>query len=378
MVTLKNLTIYTEDKVIKNGYITFDKTILKIGEGDVNGEDMGGKILIPGFIDQHIHGVKGYDIMDASHEALDAFCKYLPKEGTTAYYATTMTASKEAIINALNAVATYNAQGKIGAELLGVHLEGPFISEIYKGAQNKEHIQAVSFQLMDEFIKASNNTIKHITLAPELKDSEAFINYLTNQNIVVSIGHSDASEDDVKNALNQGALCFTHAFNAMRHLHHRDIGVVGMMLSDSSSYAELIADMIHVNPSAMKLLYQVKTSDKLILITDAMRAKQLSSGNYDLGGQSVTVKNNQARLKDGTLAGSVLEFIDGVKNIQKSLDLSINELIKMASLNPAKLHNIDHKKGSIKLNKDADLLVIDHDFNIHRTYTLGKKAYQLD
>ena len=377
MKVLKNLRIYTEDEIIEHGYIKFDQKILEVGQGDIDGEDMDGMILIPGFIDQHIHGVKGYDVMDASTEALDAFGHYLPKEGTTSYYATTMTASKEAIKKVLKNVGSYQSE-HIGAELLGVHLEGPFISEVYKGAQNKEFIVGLSRRLMDEFLSVSNGKIKHITLAPELEGAKDFISYLVSQGIVVSLGHSDASESDVKHALSAGALCFTHAFNAMSKLHHRDIGMVGMMLLEEDAYIELIADTVHVHEEAMKLLYKIKGKDKLILVTDAMRAKQQSDGTYDLGGQKVYVKDGQARLEDGTLAGSVLEFIDGVKNMKNHLDLSIKELITIASLNPAKLHKIDHKKGSIKLGKDADMLIVDKDLNIRRTYTRGKLAYQKD
>lgn len=377
MKVLKNITIYTEDKVIKNGYIKFDETIQELGQGSVDGEDMQGMILIPGFIDQHIHGIHGYDVMDANKEVLDAFRMYLPKEGTTSYYATTMTASKEDIKKALKNIASYETD-KAGAELLGVHLEGPFISEVYKGAQNKEYITGVSKEIMDEFIKEANDKIKHITLAPELEGASNFISYLKDQNIVVSLGHSDASEHQVREALNNGAVCFTHAFNAMSKLHHRDIGMVGMMLQRKDAYAELIADTIHVNKEAMKLLYQIKGEDKIILVTDAMRAKQLGKGRYDLGGQEVIVNDKEARLEDGTLAGSVLEYIDGVKNMKKYLDLSIQELIKISSLNPAKLHQIDDRKGSIRLGKDADMLLLDQNFNIVRTYTRGELVYQRD
>jgi len=377
MKALKNITIYTEDKVIKNGYIKFDETIQELGQGSIDGEDMQGMILIPGFIDQHIHGIHGYDVMDANKEVLDAFRTYLPKEGTTAYYATTMTASKEDIKKALKNIASYETD-KAGAELLGVHLEGPFISEVYKGAQNKEYITSMSKEIMDEYIQEANDKIKHVTLAPELEGASNFITYLKDQNIVVSLGHSDASEHKVKEALNSGAVCFTHAFNAMSKLHHRDIGMVGMMLQRKDAYAELIADTIHVNKEAMKLLYKIKGEDNIILVTDAMRAKQLAKGRYDLGGQEVIVNDKEARLEDGTLAGSVLEYIDGVKNMQNHLDLSIQELIKISSLNPAKLHQIDDRKGSIRLGKDADMLLLDQNFNIVRTYTRGELVYQRD
>jgi len=375
MTILKNLTLYLKDQIIEKGYIVFDHKIIEIGSGDIEGGiDQKGKLLIPGFIDQHIHGIKGYDAMDANFDEFKEISKHLPFEGTTSYLATTMTDSKENIISALERIRFFKENNnQTGAELIGIHLEGPFISPIYKGAQREDAITLPSIELFDEFYKKSGNLIKQVTIAPEIPNAMPLIKHLVKLGIVPSIGHSNAKDVDVMEALSVGANSFSHGYNAMSRLHHRDLGVVGMMLLDNESYAEVICDEIHASKLAVKLLYKNKTSNKLILVTDAMRAKLLGEGKYQLGGQDVFVNQDQARLTDGTLAGSVLRMIDGVKKMKAIANCSMSELIQMASYNPAKLHKIDDKKGSIDIGKDADLLIVDNDLNIYETYCRGIK-----
>lgn len=374
MNTLKNLTIYTEDGIIENGYITFDSVIREIGQGEVEGKDMKGRLLIPGFIDQHIHGLLGQDAMDGSYEGLQTIATNLPKEGTTSFLATTMTETKENIIKALKNIADYREKNSlVGAEILGVHLEGPFISTEFKGAQREDAIQGISIELFKEFNRASGDAIKEVTIAPELPNANALISYLESNGIVSSIGHSNASGDEALEALNQGANCFTHGFNSSSKFHHRDIGTVGAMLL-SDSYAELICDRIHNCENAVRLLYKIKDSDKTILITDSMRAKSLENGEYELGGQKVIVTGNEARLANGVLAGSVLLMNEAVKNIKEITNCRIEDIIKMSSSNPAKLQNVYDRIGSIKVGKDADLLVVDGELNIQDVFCKGMKA----
>ncbi|MFU8792444.1 MAG: N-acetylglucosamine-6-phosphate deacetylase [Acholeplasmataceae bacterium] len=376
MTTLKNLTIYLENEIIKDGYITFDRHIIEIGQGDCDGIDMAGKLLIPGFIDQHIHGAYGSDVMDALEHSLETMSQSLPLEGTTSYFATTMTETSDGIKNALASVKTYiETNQKPGAELLGVHLEGPFISKTYKGAQRLDAISDPSISLFDMYNKASGYNIKQVTLAPETKDALPLIKHLNQLNIVASIGHSDASYDVTQEAITAGASLFTHGYNAMRPLHHRDLGVVGAMLLHEETYAELICDFVHTSKPAAKLLYKNKGKDRLILITDAMRAKGLKDGVYNLGGQHVIKKGLEARLEDGTLAGSVLKMDDAVKNFKTLTNASIETIIAVASANPAKLHRIFDRKGSIAVGKDADFIIIDEDINIYETYCLGIRCY---
>ncbi len=374
MLTLKNLKIYTDEGIVDNGYIKFDDVIREIGSGEVEGIDMHGELLIPGYIDQHSHGLMGHDVMDGTKESIFEISKQLPLEGTTSFLATTMTDTVERIENALQNISNYiRTQEKGHAEVVGVHLEGPFISEVYKGAQRGDAIQDVSVELFNKYNKAAMGMIKQVTIAPELEKADELIAHLSKSAIVASIGHTDTSGEEALKAIENGARCFTHAYNGMSKLHHRDIGAVGAMLLSDDTYAELICDKIHVSDEATRLLYKTKTSDYIILITDGMRAKLLGDGDFDLGGQVVTVKDGQARLSSGVLAGSTLYMDDAVRNIISITECGIYDCIKMASMNPAKLHGLYHKKGSITVGKDADLLVVDSEMNLIETYCKGIK-----
>ncbi|MDY0277676.1 MAG: N-acetylglucosamine-6-phosphate deacetylase [Acholeplasma sp.] len=376
MKTLKNLTIYAEDKIIKNGYIKFDETIKEIGSGDVDGIDMKGQILIPGYIEQHIHGLAGADTMDATFDAINLMATNLPKEGVTSFMPTTMTETKENILNALKTIKDYKERNtNPGAEIVGIHLEGPFISYKLKGAQRGDAIVKPDIELFKEFNKASGNLIKQVTFAPEIEGADEFIKYLRSNNIVPSMGHSDASDEEVFHAIKMGANNFTHAYNAMRPFHHRDLGVIGsMLLSGKDVYAEIITDFVHSNKYAVQMLYKAKGANNIILITDSMRAKLLPDGLSELGGQKVFVKGIEARLENGTLAGSILRFEDGVKNFRKINNCSIEEIIQMASINPAKLHNLYDKKGSIKIGKDSDFIITNDNLDVIETYCLGTRC----
>jgi len=380
MILLKNLTIFSEDNIVTNGYIKFDDKIREIGSNtNEKGIDMKGLIAIPGFIDTHIHGVNGYDNMDDDPNAVLEIAKILPHEGTTSFLATTMTETKENILTSLkhirNAMLNKN---KPGAEILGIHLEGPFINILAKGGQRGNAIVEPSIALFDEFNEASGYQIKHVTIAPEIRGALPLIEHMEKKSIVSSVGHTKATSQEVLDALSVGCHCFTHAYNAMSGLHHRDIGSVGEMLLNDNTYAELICDKVHVSPQAVKLLYKAKTADKILLITDSMRAKLLSDGESELGGQKVYVNKGVVRLADGTLAGSILRLIDGAKNMQEINQLGLKEIIKMTSVNPAKIHNFYDRKGSLKVGKDADILIVDNQLNLYETYCLGNLSYQKD
>lgn len=373
MITLKNLKIYAEDGIIENGYIQFDEIIQYIGQGDIEGIDMKGYLLIPGFIDQHIHGLSGYDVMDGTIESMEKIVSKLPLEGTTSFLATTMTETKEETKKVLMNLSEFHKNQTPGnSELIGIHLEGPFISEEYKGAQRSDVIQEVSIDLFDEIFNASSGLIKQVTLAPELEKSQELIRYMSLKGVVPSIGHTNASSKVTLDAIRNGARCFTHAYNAMSKLHHRDIGAVGAMLLSEDSFAEVICDKVHVSDEAIKLLYKLKGSEKTILVTDSMRAKLEGDGEFELGGQSVTVKNGVARLHDGSLAGSTLLMNEAIRNFIDITGANIQDIIKMSSENPAKLHGLFDRKGSIKVGKDADLLVVDNRLNIVSSYCKGK------
>lgn len=333
--------------------------------------------LLPGFIDVHIHGAGGADTMDANLQALETMATVLPEEGTTSFLATTMTQSKDkierALVNTADYAKNHNTPGK--AEMLGVHLEGPFINEDRAGAQPKGHILDPDIELFKHWQHLSDGGIKLVTVAPEKENGLSFIRSLKENGVIASIGHSDAVYDEVKAAVEAGATQVTHLFNGMRGMHHREPGVAGAALLFKELMVELIADGIHIRPEMLNLSLNAKGTDGMLLITDSMRAKCLKNGLYDLGGQEVTVADGKALLEDGTLAGSILKMNDAIKNIVEFSDRSLREVVKMASENPAKQLQIFDKKGSIALNKDADFTVIDENFQVVMTFCRGQLAY---
>jgi N-acetylglucosamine-6-phosphate deacetylase len=334
--------------------------------------------LVPGFIDVHIHGVAGADTMDATTDALAAMAQALPGEGTTSYLATTITQKHEniekALINAADFGENHNEKGQ--AEVLGVHLEGPFINKKRKGAQPEEYILNPDIELFKHWQELAKGDIKLVTVAPELENGTEFIQYLNNTGVIASIGHTDAVYDEVKTAVEAGAKQVTHLFNGMRGLHHREPGVAGSALIFKELMVELIADGVHVRPEVIKFVLAAKGADGMILITDAMRAKCLKNGIYDLGGQDVHVADGKALLADGTLAGSILKMNDSFKNTMEFADVSLLEAVKMTSMNPAKQLNVFDRKGSITVGKDADLTILSENYQVQLTICRGEIAYK--
>lgn len=373
MNILKNLKIVVCNEIIENGYIKFTDKIIEIGTNSLEGIDMGGKYLFPGFIDIHTHGANGYDFMDKDLEGIGVIASELPKEGTTSFFGTTMTESILSIKEALGVIDKFRSEQNLSAELIGIHLEGPFISTKFKGAQRKDAIQDISIELFKEFQESANNFIKQVTLAPELENAMLLIDYLTKCKVVTSIGHTNTSNKQAEEAIKHGANCFTHLFNAMSPLHHRDFGAVGTALLHDEVYTEFICDRVHTNDDTIKLLYKVRPIDKIILITDSMRAKNLKQGIYSLGGQTAIVNKNSARLKDGTLAGSILRMDQAMRNFHKVTNCSIQELVKVTSTNAAKLHNLK-TKGIIRKGYDADFVIINSDLKIIETYCKGNRC----
>lgn len=382
---IKNANIHMEEKTIENGGVMLEHG--KITKIFVEGEkpasypsrfkiiDGQGMHLLPGFLDGHIHGANGADVMDATEEALDTMASVLPAEGTTSFLATTITQSPENIAKALENVANYkNKDGQ--AEIVGVHLEGPFIEPSKKGAQPLKYIMEPNIATFDAWQKLSRNMIKTITMAPEHDPDGKFISHLAGKGINVSAGHTSANFADMKKAVSQGVRQVTHLCNAMSGIHHRDIGVVGAAFQLEELRAELIADGIHVSPEMLQIIYNNVGSERLILITDAMRAKCMSPGDYELGGQPVKVTEDRAVLDHGTLAGSILKLIQGAQQMLRLDKVSIADIIEMAAVNPAKQIGVFDRKGSIAVGKDADVLLVDDKLNIHYTICRGTIAYE--
>lgn len=375
MLGFKNAKAYiynkgfvTTDIAIENGIITHigkNLPITKIIE--CNG------MLVPGFIDLHVHGAGGNDCMDSDF-CLDDFSKCLVKEGTTCFLATTMTMSEQEITLALTNLA--NQQNLSGATMLGIHLEGPFISSKFKGAQQEKFLVNPSINLMEGFIKASNNKIKKVTIAPELENANSLIEYLVKQGVKVSIGHSSATFAQVESAVKSGADSITHFYNAQTGLHHREVGVVGAGLLLDELYTEVICDDKHVCLNAIKLLVKSKPKDKVILITDSMRAKYLPEGLSELGGQKVIVKNGEARLQNGTLAGSILKMNEAIKYLVQNNVVSLQDAINFATINPAKSIGMDKVVGKIAKGYRADFTILDENFNVLKTIAKGNVVYE--
>ncbi len=379
MKCFKNALCCVEGRGIVKTDISFDKNIEKIGDIGSVAEEIslpGDAIVLPGFIDEHIHGAGGCDAMDASEGSLATIAKTVAKEGTVGFLATTMTQSRENILSAMKAVKAYREGEHDGAELLGVHLEGPFISAVHKGAQPLEYVAKPDIDIFDEYDRASGNSIKIVTLAPEEEGAKELIAHLVSRGIVASIGHTGAKYNDIASAVAIGAKNVTHTYNAQSALHHRDIGTVGSALLMDELSCELIADTIHVSVPAIKLLLKCKKQDGIILITDAMRAKGLGDGESELGGQRVFVKNGEARLADGTLAGSVLCMNHAVRNMVEKVGMNLESACEFASLNPARALGMEKERGSIKCGKRADFTVIDKEFNVLYTICNGNIIYK--
>ena len=384
--SLLSMKIVTEEEVIENGYLIIKQgKIADFGhidqytnDGNLTEIHLSEELYAsPGFIDIHIHGLNGADVMDATFDSMKFMAETLPKEGTTSFLATTITQDKKELTKALRNVNSFiSSLNQIGSEALGVHLEGPFINEVRAGAQPPAFILEPSIETFRHFQSESGHHIELVTLAPECKNGLDLVNYLSDTGVIVSIGHSDALYSDVVKAMEAGAEHVTHFFNGMRGSHHREPGVAGAGLAHPELSLELIADGIHVHPAMVKATFLAKGADRILLITDSMRAKWLDDGEYELGGQKVMVENQTALLEDGTLAGSVLKMNDAVSNMKKFTDCTIQEAIQMASANPAKRLDVWDRKGSIAIGKDADIVILNEEMHVKMTFCKGILSYK--
>ncbi|SFS99063.1 N-acetylglucosamine-6-phosphate deacetylase [Paenibacillus sp. BC26] len=382
---ITNVKTIVQDTVVEGSIIVENGIITAIVEGQFlpaeNEQhrtiDGNGSWLLPGFIDMHVHGGFGADFMDANREAYDTITRYHAAQGTTRMLATTVTASKEAIEAVLAAANDYVSGEMDYAALGGVHLEGPFISELWPGAQNPAFISPPRVDWVKSWNEQYPGLIKQLTLAPEKERACELIAYLAESNIVAACGHTDATYSQVAAAADAGLTQAVHTFNAMRGLHHREPGTVGAVLTDHRITGEIIADGHHVHPAAIRLLVGAKPVDKVVLITDAMSAAGLGDGDYDLGGLIVDVKQGVARLREGgSLAGSTLTMIDAFRYMLTHTDLSPAEVSRMASGNPARQLGLAEVTGSIAVGKQADLVLTDAAFTeVSHTWVNGRLVH---
>ncbi|MEC1775563.1 N-acetylglucosamine-6-phosphate deacetylase [Bacillus mojavensis] len=382
---LSGISIVTENEVIKNGYVGVKDGKISAVSAERPIEQYAKEIqgprdavLLPGMIDIHIHGGYGADTMDASFSALDTMSSRLPEEGTTSFLATTITQEhgqiSQALVNARDWKSAEDSSS-LGAELIGIHLEGPFVSPKRAGAQPKEWIRPSDLALFKKWQQEARGLIKIVTLAPEEDQHFELIRYLKDESIIASMGHTDADSALLLEAFEAGASHMTHLYNAMSPFHHREPGVIGTALAHEGYVTELIADGIHSHPLAAKLAFLAKGSSKLILITDSMRAKGLKDGVYEFGGQSVTVKGKTALLPDGTLAGSILKMNEGAQHMRAFTNCSWTDIANITSANAAKQLGIFDRKGSITEGKDADLVIVSSECEVLLTICRGNIAF---
>ena len=374
MKAIVNARIVTEGRIIEDHALLFDEKIegvvpLPLGVNDVEIIDAEGAHVSAGFIDLHIHGSGGADVMDATPEALEQLSATLLRTGTTGFLATTMTMSEEEIVAALENVQKHS-ESVSGAQILGVHLEGPFINPDRHGAQDRRYVRKPEIDMIAPYMEM----IKMITLAPEVEGAKQFIADMrsTYPEVILSIGHSDASFELAQQSFEWGISHATHLFNAMNPLHHRAPGIAGAVFESDVS-CDIIADLVHLHPAMLSLVYQMKR-ERLVLITDAMRAGCMKCGSYDLGGRSVEVSERKALLPDGTLAGSVLKMNEALANMVQHTAMTRTEAVDAVTRLPAQMLGI--KKGQLRQGYDADIVIFDEDFGIITTIVGGTIKYK--
>jgi len=379
MKCIINGKVILPDRVADNLAVVFDSKIQKlahINDIDVSEYeviDAGGKYVSPGLVDMHIHGFLGADVSDGDIDGIRLMAEGIIKNGVTAWCPTTMTVSKAEIEAAFDCARTLKGSSQYyGARILGVNSEGPFINSKKKGAQAEEHILRPDAA----FIKANADIVKLFTVAPEVDGAaECIAEVSADTDVLISMGHTDATYEQAVRGIDDGVRHTTHLFNAMTALSHRSPGVVGAALSDSRVSTELIADTFHVNKGLFNMVSKLK-GDKLCLITDCIRAGGMSDGDYTLGGQPVHKEGIQCLMPDGTIAGSVLNLNDAVFNLYDNSELEIYEAVACASLNPAKALGEDGEIGSLEEGKRADIIIADDKFDIAMTILGGEIRYK--
>ncbi|WP_439789984.1 N-acetylglucosamine-6-phosphate deacetylase [Photobacterium leiognathi] len=368
--------IFTPTGIAYNQYVIVNdgkiEAITETKPLDCDVTELEGQTLVPGFIDIHIHGRAGADVMDATPQALQTIADALPKTGVVAWVGTTVTAPWQDIINALQQVREFCQQPKqVGAKLLGSFLEGPYFTEAYRGSHPTQYLKAPSIAALAELKEVAGDSLIRVALAPEYQGSDEAIQWLTAQGIKTSIAHTSANFEQVTTAHQHGADCGVHLFNGMSGLHHREPGCAGAVLFHDM-LAELIADGIHVHPVMMQLAYRMKGYHQLALITDCMRAGGLSDGKYQLGAQMITVTNGEARTDDGSLAGSTCSLDQALRNMIMLAGVPEWEAVQMATSVPAKYIGIDDKLGFIKPGYNASFALLDPQFQIQATLIDGQ------
>jgi N-acetylglucosamine-6-phosphate deacetylase len=336
----------------------------------------GGMTVVPGFVDIHIHGAGGHDVMEASARALDRITSTVARYGTTSMVATTVTAPVDDTCKSLEGIAKYvrkhasEDNGRFAAEILGMHLEGPFLSKAQRGVHPPESLEKPSTQLLDTFLKASDGLMRMITLAPELPGGVELVAHAAAAGLVVGMGHTDADYRQAREAIRAGARHAVHTYNAMRPFTHRDPGVIAAVMTEPDVTAEIIADLVHVAGPAIQVLLGVKGFDTVLAITDGIAATGMGDGTYRLGTFEVTVRDGVCRNSEGKLAGSTLTLDRALRNLV-SLHVPLLDAIRMMTILPARRLGLAGKKGILAVGSDADLVVLTPDLHVAGVMTRG-------
>ena len=375
---IENAVISKENNMInvnitvENGKIT-DITHEK-AKTDSNTEviNADGCLLIPGMIDVHIHGAKNHDMMDGTEESIQVVSEECAKTGCTSFLVTSVSSSMDDLLKMIESTKKISGNER-GAHISGIHLEGPYLNPAKKGMQNEKYLRHPDFEEMDLILEKSGSLVKMITIAPELPGGFELIRYLRKKNIIVSIAHSAATYEEAKHAFELGADHITHCFNAMSPIHHREPGIIVAAFEEEKVSLQAIVDGVHLHPAIVRLMYNIKGADKMVLITDALQAMNAGDGEYIFGGHHVKVENGIARLSDGTLASSTVTMNKALK-LSAEMGINIHDAIKMASQTPAGILGLS-AKGWIKEGYDADLVLLDKNFDVIWTMIDGKILY---
>lgn len=381
MILFENAHLLLPDQPPRLGWLlTHQQRIEAIGFGpapsipDAQTINAQGRSLMPGFIDIHVHGGAGFEAMDATPDALQAMAAFYATHGVTSFLATTWTDSRQRIDAALATICAQQGQMPKGATLLGAHLEGPYLNPEKCGAQSTVHIRRADMDEARAWL--DSGCVRLVALAPEFPENQRLIGECVRRGLAVSAAHTNATYAHMRQAMNWGLSLTTHTFNAMTGLHHREPGVVGAALSMPELRCELIADTIHVHPTAMNILYRAKGPQGVILITDAIRGAGMPDGDYPVDERTITVHGGTATLPNGTLAGSIITMERALYHFMQATGEPLHALWQVSSLNAARTIGVAHRKGSLEVGKDADLVLVDEAITVYLTIAEGRIVYE--
>ncbi len=383
MNAIVNVNIVTPFRVVERGAIIFDgRKIVALGPmkdtkvpRSAKVHDLSDCIVTPGFIDLLVHGGGGKGFSDLDDDAISVASEHYFRHGTTGLLGALYSKPEEEMLPTVRKLAAFAKKNKGRTNVWGMHLEGPFINPDLHGAMKKEYLWTPDVEKWRKLEEAGDGFIRLMTIAPELPGADDVMRAAAAANVVLSIGHSTATYEQVMFGIDNGAAHITHMFNAMRPFHHRHPGVMAAAMLRNELKLELIADGTHVHPAVMKLLYNIKGSGGIILVTDAIRASGMPDGEYTFMDQTIIVKEGNAFLENGTLAGSTLTMNQAIRTLVTKVDIPLTDAVRMASLNGAKVLGREHSKGILAVGKDADIAVMDGDFKVRMTVFEGEVKY---